>query len=86
MFLISSDPCTSALDTRVHVTISRYEPKKRIQFWSERVPTGRELQGLLEIKDTHRRRTLRKFYAQEHRTFLGAVRALTFELPLYDCR
>ena len=38
-----------------------------------------EVQGLLKIKDTHRPRTLRQFYAQEHRTFLEAVRALSFE-------
>ena len=37
------------------------------------------LQGLLEIKDTHRPRTLQKGYVWEHRTFLGAVRVLNFE-------
>ena len=36
------------------------------------------LQGLFEIKDTHRPRTLR----QSIRTFLRAVRVLTFEKPL----
>ena len=37
------------------------------------------VQGLLEIKDTHRPRDLQEGYAWEHRTTLGAVRVLTFE-------
>jgi hypothetical protein len=41
------------------------------------------IQGTLEIKDTHRPRTLRWFPAQENTTFLGAVRVLNFESRLY---
>ena len=38
-----------------------------------------QLQGLLKVKDTHRPRTLRQVYAQEHRTVLGAVRVVKLE-------
>ena len=37
------------------------------------------LQGLLEIKDTHRPRVLQQADAEEQRTNLGAVRAPNFE-------
>ena len=41
--------------------------------------TDNSLQELLEIKDTHRPRTLRWVFPKEHRTFLGAVRVPNFE-------
>ena len=37
------------------------------------------LQGLLEIKDTHRPRALRWGWSLEHRTTLGALCVLNFE-------
>ena len=39
----------------------------------------KKIQGLPEIKDTHRPRVLQQAYAKEHRNVLGAVRVLNFE-------
>jgi hypothetical protein len=52
------------------------------QRGESQVVEPRALQGLLEIKNTHRPRVLPKAFAQEHRTTLEAVRVLYFEQPL----